>query len=64
VAVPVLELADGEDLPVGLDGDVLRSFRKELLRIAEDVVRPHPAVAGEARVERAGRGGCRESEHE
>ena len=51
-------------LYVGLDGDILRSLREELPRVAVDVVRPNPPVAGEARVECSWRGGCRQREQE
>ena len=64
VAVPVLELADREDLSVGLDRDVLGSLREEPLRVAEDLVGPDPAVAGEGPIEVSRRRSRRHGEEE
>jgi hypothetical protein len=51
VGVPVLHLADDDDLPVRLDRDVLGAFREVVVRGRPNLERAHPAVAGEAGVE-------------
>src|SRR5207244_10060617 len=51
VRVPALKVSDGEDFSVGLELHVLGSLRPVRGRLAPELVRAQPAVAGEARIE-------------